>query len=360
MKTKTRYSEFADQIDVDAFMEAIGFDPTESKDDNEIGQCPDIWGMHKHGDTTGKFAIHREKRVYHCFVCGGGSLLSLAMEFFDMEVDEATDWMRQFTRGDMRSDAEFYDEMMKLLDKYHEVKAEKMPYFNDHVLGRFNDKTKWFKQRGIADWVVEKYKLGYGNYVMKPAPIKGGEKIDDDYYGPCAVFPHFWEGTLVGWQHRWMAYPNTPKWLAKYTNTSDFPKAETLFNYDIALLYPEPVIVCESVPTVLFLQSHGIPAVAFFGGGIKEQQLRLLRRFGSGVILAPDNDAPGEKFVHTASKYLERYVDVKILPPVTESEGADLGDYAHGERIKALEEHLNLAYRYDFLNGNPSSSTSRR
>ena len=78
VKRKTpKFSAFVDDIDIDAFEEQIGFDVLRTHRDEDIGQCPDYWGLHAHGDTTGKFAINREKKVYHCFVCGGGSLLSL-------------------------------------------------------------------------------------------------------------------------------------------------------------------------------------------------------------------------------------------------------------------------------------------
>lgn len=353
---KHRYSEFKDQIDVDAFETAIDFEPTERKGHNDVGQCPDLWGQHKHGDTTGKFAIHREERVYNCWVCGGGNFLSLTMEKFDMNVDEATEWLRQFAMGDMRSDAEFVDDFMEMLQDT-ERRATKMPYFNERVLDKFDDPIDWFYTRGLNDEIIAEYNLRFANVAMKPAPIKmrDGQPIkeDEDYYGPTAIFPHYWRGRLVGWQHRWMnwdaAHTDTPKWLAKYTNTSDFPKSDTVFNFDKAEEASEPVVIVESVVTVLLLARYGIPAISYFGGGIKEPQLRLLRRLQQGVILAPDNDSVGENFVKTATEYLENYIEVKILPPVPGKAGSDLGDfvdekYHKGEgTYRAIRSHLALA-----------------
>lgn len=341
---KIRYSEFKHLVDVDQFEAAIGFTPLYSSGGNDTGQClfPE---NHQNGDTTGKFAIHREKMVYNCWLCGGGSLLSLAMELYDFDVDEATHWMYQFaTANDTRTDADFRDYLLELLDDVDD-RVETMPYFNERVLGRFTGSWEYFRTRGITDPVSEKYSLRYCDYMMKPAPLKqrdeGLVKIDEDYYGPAAIFPHFWQGKLVGWQHRWMEWDEertkTPKWLAKYTNTTDFPKHNTLFNYDNVLSANEPVVVVESVPTVLFLASFGVPAVSHFGGDIKAEQLRLLRRFSQGVILAPDNDKTGDSMVRKATPYLERYIPVFHAEKVDLGPKADLGDYA-----KTAEPYVNL------------------
>lgn len=360
---KPRYSEFVYDLDIDAFESAINFEPTEQIGDNDVGHCPDIWGMHAHGDTTGKFAIHRDKRVYNCWVCGGGSLLSLVVEMFDMEIDDATEWMRQFAHGDKRTDAEFEDYFMNLLDEV-ERHAATMPFFNERVLERFSADPSWFLTRGISQEVIESYKLCYSNNAMKSSPVKEHngvrKKIDDDYYGASAIFPHFWEGKLVGWQNRWMDWlpdkSKTPKWLAKWTNTTDFPKANTLFNYDAALDSLQPVVVCESVATVLLLTSFDVPAVSYFGSEPKEAQLRLLRHIQAGVILAPDNDSGGDKLLSIATNYLQNYIDVQHLPKVTKVKGADIGDYAKEEfrgakqtLWDALKHHLDQAKPLEIL-----------
>ncbi len=350
------YQNFADAIDLDAFEEAINFSPFEQKGGEDIGYCPDLWGMHKHGDTTGKFAINRDKRVYHCWLCGGGSLLSLAMSFTGMDEESATEWIHQFAVGDIRTESEFADEMFRMLDEYEERKGDRMPYFNVHVLAQFhnegeeNELYEWCEAEGISDEVAVEHQLGYSDYHKKLAPVRNGEKIDDDYFGPCVVFPHFCEGRLVGWQHRWLNHGlDTPKWLPKYTNTSDFPKARTLYNYDHAMKSTaKGVIVVESVPTVLFLESMGLSAIATFGSGVKEAQLRMMRWFEGGVIVAPDNDAPGQKFAKAIRDYLERFIDVTVLEPVTLSEGADLRDYINtDDPVGNLYDHLEKAIQDD-------------
>jgi len=349
------YLNFADDLNVDAVEEALGFQVIEHHKGEDMGYCL-FPSNHSHGDTTGKMSINREKKVYHCWVCGGGTLHSLAMEVMDLDEEEATEWLHQFAHGDMRSDTEFVDDYLSLLDKYADQRADHMPFFNERVLTRFEesdgeDLLEWAAGRGISDEVMASHRVGYAPLVKKAAPMKNEEKIDDDYFGPAIIFPHFWEGRLVGWQHRWLNHGvDTPKWLPKYTNTSDFPKAQTLYNYDEAITRDEPLVVVESVPTALFLVTWGYSAVAAFGSGIKEGQLRLLRRFHKGVIISPDNDTAGEKFANECREYLERWVPITILPPVQFGEGADLNDYIDAEDpISDLQEHIESAKPVDVL-----------
>jgi hypothetical protein len=223
-----------------------------------------------------------------------------------------------------------------------------MPYFNEGVLAKFDGPTDYFKERGISDEIIQVFGLRYAEVVTKSSPLErdsGGNlrKKYDDYTGPASIWPHYWKGRLVGWQYRWHDWDKgrtrVPKWLPKWTNTTDFPKSSTLYNYDRALKVNAPVVVVESLGTVGFVESCGFPAVAWFGSKPTDAQLRLLRRFTQGVILAPDNDTNAEAAriyakVQEAADYLQSYVPVYMADRVTpemvgfEDDGLDLNDYA--------------------------------
>lgn len=333
---RIRYQDFVERIDIDAVENELGFEVIrEDGRGNDVGHCFDMYGLHKNGDTTGKFALHREKKVYNCFVCGGGSLLSLIMELKDFDDDEATDWLYQFAGEDNRTDDEF---IHNFLAKFYDEKPPKpvMPYFNSRVLERFDDETDWFEERGISAEVVEEYKLGYSAVHRRSPPRKDKYVTEEDYEGPAICLPHFFNKRLVGWQNRWLD-DKRPKWVPKYTNTFDFPREETIFNYDLSVNTPGPVFVVESVPTVLFLESLGFAAVATFGSNVNATQLRLLRRYQGGLILAQDNDAAGEKWVTDLSSYLIDYVNVSCIDTsVLGKVGADLGDLAEEPDAKDI------------------------
>lgn len=318
--TRAHYSDIAGRIDVDAFEEAIGWLPLDQDDKgNDIGQCPDVWGLHQHGDRTGKFAIHREKRVYNCWVCGGGTLLSLTMAIRDCTDEEALDWLKQFVGEDRVTDQRFVDEIDEILAT-KKKESHIWPWFNERTLDpwiqNLADIADWVQRRGFSAEVARYYKLGYD-----PAHQR---TTKETYTGPAVIFPHFWEGKLVGWQERWLD-EDRPSFIPKYTNTRDFPKNETLFNYDEAKLAITPIVVVESVPTSLFLQSLGIPSVATFGSSVTPTQMRLLRVFQQGVILSPDNDGAGHKFIKNLSEYLIDFINVAVTVSVP-GDGSDLGD----------------------------------
>lgn len=321
-----KYSEFVHRIDLDALYEALDWEPITRRGDEDLGYCLDPWGLHANGDTTGKLAINRSKKVAHCFVCQGQSLLSLVMGVKDLSVQDATQWLSQFAHERGQSPDSFLAE----LDRMFEPKPEEVsvtPFFNVRVLDAWiNNKTDWYSDRKILSEVKDFFRLGYD-----PEHTRYTKK--GEYTGPAIILPHFWKGRLVGWQERWLD-KDRPKYIPKYTNTGDFPRKETVWGWDFAQDKGQ-VYVVESVPTALFLISEGYPAVATFGASISESQIKLLRVFQEGVILAPDNDSPGEGWTEAIGDYVSRYVPVYTVGLV-EGHGSDLGDLPPG----LLEPHL--------------------
>jgi hypothetical protein len=348
-----KYRDFSDDIDMDAFYEGIGFLPLYEKGDEDIGFCPDPWEQHKNGDSTGKLAFNREKKVFNCWVCGGGNLLSWAMASQNLDPEEATDWLEQFADFGEKADEEFLSDIKKILSQLDPKREEVvLPYFNDNVLNRWSGTSvswkeaadypepspwDWFEERGISLDVALRFAIGYDHKAVKypPRNKKTGEPLGDPYQGPAMVLPHFWKGRLVGWQHRWLL-DDRPKWCAKYTNTSDFPKRYTLWNFDGVHGRALPPVVVESVPTAVMIESLGWPAIATFGASITPEQLKLLRRFQQGVIFAPDNDRPGLEGLVKAVDYLGGFIPVSWIDPTDWGVGHDLIDYKNS-RENALQ-----------------------
>src|SRR3954470_18127673 len=146
LMSKLHYLDFAHRIDVDEFEAAIGFDPIEQDHQgNDRGHCILPWGLHKNGDTTGKFAIHRKKKVYGCWVCGGGSLLDLTMHLKDMDDEQATDWLYQFTKPVEEKGEDFIDRIHQIMNP--EMKRPPpLPYYNERVLEKWRTSDHpWFQ-----------------------------------------------------------------------------------------------------------------------------------------------------------------------------------------------------------------------
>ena len=325
----SEYQDIVKRIDIDEFENAIGFEPLGSTAHGEDhGYCPDPWGYHQHGDRTGKFAINREKKVYNCFVCGGGTLLTLTMAIRDCDEREGLDWLRQFTSKAHQTDENFMDEIDGLLAPAVEEQETITPWFGPNVLTQWEGRDhEWFAERGISDEVREKYHLGVDENTRR---TKGG----DEFISESIVLPHFWEGKLVGWQNRWMG--DRPKWVPKYTNTNDFPKRTTLFGWDHAAFGDKPIVVVESVPTVLYLASLDIPAIATFGATVSKEQLKIMRGCQQGIILAQDNDQAGDQWRGSLVSYLDRYI------PVMEMEMAWEDDIGETRMVENSEVTIGL------------------
>ena len=350
--SRLRYSEFYDRINVDAFEEAIDWSPEYTRGDNDVGFC--VWPEnHAHGDTTGKFAIHREERLYNCYVCGGGTLLSLVMELKGLDIEEATSWIYQFCQDDLRTDGDFLNEFLNDFQDVEE-RVDSMPYFNDRVLDRFDDELEeaeewdpdleryvpFFERRAIDLGVAIVMGVRFSKSISRPAPKRGKFADDNDYLGPGVVFPHYWNNRLVGWQTRWLD-ENRPEWVPKYTMTSDFPKETTVFGWDTARRFSnDQIIVVESIPSALFAMSAGYSAVCTFGSSVNAAQLRLLRRLQGGVVVAPDNDPAGVKWTRQIVDYLSGYVPVYVGALIP-GEKSDLGDLAKKpDPYEAMDEWL--------------------
>lgn len=333
---RNKYSEFVDRIDMDEFYAAIGFEPLyDDTRGNDVGHCifPE---NHSNGDTTGKFAIHPEKKVYNCWVCGGGSLLSLVMELNSWDSETAEEWLFQFAgEAGPKSDVKFLDEFMNSFPAQGSKNTVvSLPWFNPRVLEKWNYAWTRKVSPNIADpKAIERYGVRFADEAFKPAPRNGKFSEDDPYTGPAIIWPHFWNERLVGWQTRWLD-DNRPKWVSKWTNTVDFPRDETLYGWD--RLEHDDILVCESAKTVVFLSQFGISALGTFGDTVSDVQLKHLRRFDR-IYLAPDNDPAGQKWLDRTHNYLKRYSEIEVVPPVPGLK-ADLADLPG---FSAVMAHLN-------------------
>lgn len=340
---RIKYSDFSDRLDVGAIEDAIGFEVLETDfNGNDVGHCL-FPQNHSHGDTTGKFAIHPEGKVYNCWVCGGGSLLSLIMELYDLDSESAEDWLRPYAVGDERGDTEFVDDFLNLFAADSEKRGTSLPYFNPRVLRQWGVATHLDLGVEIEDGVIEMYGVRCVPNLRKPAPKKGRYADDEDYEGPALVWPHFWYDRLVGWQARWLN-EDRPEWVAKWTNTTDFPKNSTLYGWNFS--YTEPLVyVVESAKTVLKLRDAGLNAVGTFGSSINDPQMRLLRRFQEGVVLCPDNDNAGAKWMADLMKYLERFVPLYACFTPNGEGRSDLADMPGN--IREYVDNMTVSFEAD-------------
>ena len=264
---------------------------------------------HTNGDANPSACLNIDKGVYVCYALGwGGDLMHLVAKLEDKDsLSAALPTISEMLTGATADTETFSDELDRLFST--PVYDIDLPSYSTRVLDPWLYCHPYMTdERGIPEEIQALLKIGY------------------DMEENRIVFPHFVQGRLVGWQKR--VIPERPGWPGttvqqpKYRNSSGFPKAETLYNYDIASRHRH-VIVVESPMSVAKAHSLAIPGVvATFGAKVTDHQAELLRSF-ERVIVWFDADPAGFAGQHRLVEALHRHTDVLVVDP----DERDLGDY---------------------------------
>lgn len=343
----TTWTDIEDSVRLDEVLDALGVNVISITKGEHWASCP--LPSHPGADASPSFSVNEDNLLWNCFTCDdGGSLPTLVIRIEELQDSDyetawakAVDWLIPFSDGEVSEDddAGFLEQVDKYFKRGEERKRyvkPTMPYFADRVIDLLEPApldilAKW---NITSEETVEHFRLKYD-------PERHRIKGDKDYTAPALVIPHFFNGKLVGFQERWLA-DDRPKWVPKYTNSDDFPKSTTLYDWDNVREEAQgsPAIVVESAMTRIRLWELGYAGVATFGASVTDEQVRLLRALRGGVILSFDNDpdylnqkgkwvmGSGRKAMLTYVEKLADYIPVEFLPFVDKDKGdlADLED----------------------------------
>lgn len=334
------WESIAESVRVDEVLDELGIRIQHIHRGEHWASCP--LPTHPGADASPSWSINEESLVYNCFVCGGGNLPGLVMQMVEGVIawEDALRWLAPFADVDVdgEDDAAFMKQLQGYLERSEKApkrqRGTTLPYYSNSVIDRLKTApvallAKW----GIKDQrTVDEFRVKYDEERRR---IKGGK----EYIGPCIVVPHVWQGSLVGYQERWMD-DDRPKWVPKYTNSEDFPKAETLFNWDRAIAEVRELggtaNVVESAFTTMRLFELGYISVATFGASVSDKQIRYLGSLTPGVALSYDSDpdfknakgqivkGAGQKALKELTARLSSLIPVSVVPNV----GLDKGDLA--------------------------------
>lgn len=268
---------------------------------------------HNNGDASPSAACNLDKKVYICYQWWGGDLFHLIAKLEGKEsLADIVPMLSHFLAGATQP----VDKVRAELDKIFaqpSVFTVDLPRYADRVLEPWLREHPYWAARGIAPETIVQFRLGFD-----PAENR-------------VVFPHFYDGALVGWQKR--VTPETTPAFPKYRNSVGFPKAETLYNFDAARRF-RSVIVVESPMSVVRAHSLGFPnVVATFGAKVTGHQIELLRQWRD-IYVWFDADAAGYSGEQKLVSGLYRHSGVRVVIPVP---GRDAGDCAdEGEFLERI------------------------
>ena len=266
---------------------------------------------HSHGDENPSACFNVDKKVYVCYAGGwSGDAFHLIAKLEGVEAFvDVLPLVGQFLEGAVTEGPTLQAQLAELFAQPAAYTLN-LPAYDPSVLAAWDRPHVYWDYRGISHEAQRLLRLGYDDNERR------------------IVFPHFVNNTLVGWQKRVIPGETHPD-FPKYRNSPGFPKAETLYGWD--LLDEKVALVVESPMSVAKAYSLGVKnTVATFGASVTEGQLELLRSLDK-VMVWFDADAAGQAGELHLLEELDRHAEVWRIKP---TEGKDLGD------IETIEEFI--------------------
>lgn len=302
------------------------------------GLCP------FHDENTPSFVVSPQKNIYHCFGCGqGGTAFKFVMDKEGLNFPEAVRFLADRVGVDLTPfEKKFSDQDQ---ERYSQAKKKKQ------LLWKINQYAAWFyrdclqkdqgqissylNSRGIEAESVEKFNLGYAPDTWdglvkflqeKKVPLHLAEEIGllrtrsgggyYDFFRGRLMFPiHDREGKIVGFGGR-ILDDETKE--AKYVNSSESPiyhKSDSIYGlYQArdAIQKQDQVVLVEGYLDVIRLAQAGwLNAVAPLGTALTTNQVKILHRWASQILIMFDGDEAGQKAQERA---LEVCFDQGIQP----------------------------------------------
>ncbi len=298
-----------------ALLSEFGVTRVLNRDGELIHGCVLPFGQHKDQSRNPTASLNYKKLVYKCVgSCdAGGGLLWFIGLLRGSSGTEARKWLDQQTGtgGEEQSLSSLLAYFDAVYNKERAV-PEPIPQMSPSVLAPWLVIHPYLTEvRGIPEPNIIKHQVGYGTI-----GIRMGARPSDVVKSERIVIPHFWRGSLVGWQSRRLLEDGT----AKYVNSPQFPKDQTIYNYDPAT---SPVVV-ES-PMSVVSKTHLGPIEGVFGASITERQVKLLSLHPKVTIFF-DNDEAGWKATAHLAAGLENFSLVHVVENPWAADPADLPD----------------------------------
>lgn len=254
--------------------------------------------------------VDKEKGVFICFACGeSGSLMDMVMRITSRNFFEASRLIKS-------AEKEF--NIADIVIGRLESNPDELQEFDSNLINRLHsdllsssDAVRYFKSRSINLESIEFFKLGYS---MKQHMVT------------VPVCDH--RGMYVGFVGRSIEGKT-------FKNSTNLPKKHVLFNLHNVRF--NNIAVVESSFDAIRLHQVGIPAVATLGASISKNQIDLLNKYASSVILCPDKDEAGEKMV---SKIKDNMLK-KDITIVNVGSAKDIGDLSDDDIQEVFKKSMN-------------------
>ena len=343
---------------------------------NYTGLCP----FHK--EKSPSFSVHAVRQFYHCFGCGAsGDVFSFVAKIENVGFPEAVRIVagkcgiplpkREFSSPEEAAGARLRAKLLEL----HETATlwfEEQLRSPEGAIAR-----EYLAGRGMTPEGIAKFRIGYApesfnalrdrlsgiadNETLRASGLFAAKEHEDGSLGPIydrfrkrVTFPICNEsGRVIAFTARTLETGD--KAGAKYINSPETPlytKGQILFNLDkarTAIRQLEFALLVEGQMDCISVYLRGIQnVIATSGTAFTEQQVALLRRHTSQVVVNFDPDAAGSNAAEKSIALLtEEGFNIKI---VTLDGGLDPDRYIRERGVEAYMAALREARRQaDYL-----------
>ena len=343
---------------------------------NYSGLCP----FHK--EKSPSFSVHAVRQFYHCFGCGvSGDVFSFVGKIENVTFPEAVRVValkcgiplpqREFSSPEQAAEARMRGKLLDL----HETAAA---WFEEQLRGPEGAVAReYLTGRGLLDEGIRKFRVGYSpdSFHALQERLSGATDIEtlrasglfsskeqgDGSQGPIydrfrkrVMFPICNEGgRVIAFTARTLE--SGDKAGPKYINSPETPlysKGQVLFNLDkakAAIRKYEYALLVEGQMDCISVFLAGIQnVIATSGTAFTEQQVAILKRHTSNVVVNFDPDAAGANAAEKSIALLtEEGFAIKV---VTLEGGLDPDRYVRERVLDAYKEALRAARRQpDYL-----------
>ncbi len=318
-------NEIRSKVDiVDVIGERI---PLVARGKNFFGVCP------FHDDSNPSLCVSREKQIYTCFSCHAtGNVYTFLMNYEHMDFRETLRYLGERVGVDVSSIrvARKNTKFTPFYDAY----SFALKYFQNNLLSKIGkDARNYLADRKIDEDVIKEFEIGLSlessddltklltskKYELSTLNQIGLSSDARDVYIDRIMFPLYdLTGKVVGFSGR--IYKDNG--LNKYLNTKETPifkKGQLLYHYHIAreeCRKAKSVIVMEGFMDVIRASTIGVRnTVALMGTALTHEQLQLIKRLSTNIILCLDGDDPGvHATLSVGDMFLDEGIEVKVLP----------------------------------------------
>ncbi len=322
--------------------------PLIKKGRNYFGVCP------FHDDTNPSLSVSPEKQIYKCFSCGaGGNVFTFLMDYESIPFLESVKKVSSIVGIPINIDFIKNEKNNEIYQMYN--LAEK--FYQNNLQSKLGEEALlYLKKRDIDEDIISHFNIGLAlekhslfdllkkkEYNHKDM-LKSGliEEGDYDVFKNRIIFPiKDYNGKTVAFSGRAIDDHQTPK----YINTKEtiiFRKGDLLYNYHEAKeesRITKKIIILEGFIDVISLYANGIKnTVATMGTALTKEQVKLIKRLNSEVIIMFDGDEAGIKASLTCADEL---IKIGVTPKIVCLEdNLDPDDYIKQKGLEKLNQKI--------------------